>query len=86
MEIRSFPAILNQSIGQSIAAKTSLSKAVAFAAGLGLSVLSYPVHAAPTSSGDTVWGLYDALLSTMKNGRTLGQSVHTALRGGSPRG
>jgi len=74
MEIRSFPAILNQSIGQSIAAKTSLSKAVAFAAGLGLSVLSYPVHAAPTSGGDTVRGLYDALLSTMKNGRTLGRS------------
>jgi phospholipid transport system substrate-binding protein len=54
--------------------KMPLCKAVAFAAGLGLSVLSYPVHAAPTSSGDTVHGLYDALLSTMKNGRTLGQS------------
>jgi phospholipid transport system substrate-binding protein len=49
-------------------------KAVAFAAGLGLSALSYPVHAAPASGGDTVQGLYDALLSTMKNGRTLGQS------------
>jgi phospholipid transport system substrate-binding protein len=69
-----FPAILNQSIGQPIAAKMPLSKAVAFAAGLGLSVLSYPVHAAPTSSGDIVRGLYDALLSTMKNGRALGQS------------
>jgi phospholipid transport system substrate-binding protein len=51
-----------------------LCKAVAFAAGLGLSMLSYPVHAAPTSSGDTVQGLYGALLSTMKNGRILGQS------------
>jgi phospholipid transport system substrate-binding protein len=51
-----------------------LCKAVAFAAGLGLSMLSYPVHAAPTSGGDTVQGLYDALLSTMKNGRILGQS------------
>jgi phospholipid transport system substrate-binding protein len=49
-------------------------KAVAFAAGLGLSSLSYPVHAATASGGDTVQGLYDALLSTMKNGRTLGQS------------
>jgi phospholipid transport system substrate-binding protein len=49
-------------------------KAVAFAAGVGLSVLSYSVEAAPASSGDTVQGLYDALLSTMKNGRTLGQS------------
>jgi phospholipid transport system substrate-binding protein len=47
---------------------------VAFAAGLGLSMLSYPVHAAPTSGGNTVQGLYDALLSTMKNGRILGQS------------
>ena len=51
-----------------------LCKAVAFAAGLGLSMLSYPIHAAPATSGDTVQGLYDALLSTMKNGRTLGQS------------
>jgi phospholipid transport system substrate-binding protein len=49
-------------------------KALAFAAGLGLSMLSYPVHAAPPSGGDTVQGLYDALLNTMKNGRTLGQS------------
>src|ERR1700730_14764751 len=69
-----FPALLNQSIGQPIAAKMPLSKAAAFAAGLGLSMLSYPVHAAPASSGDTVQGLYDALLSTMKNGRTLRQS------------
>jgi len=49
-------------------------KAVAFAAGLGLSMLSHPLHAAPASGGDTVQGLYDALLSTMKNGRILGQS------------
>src|ERR1700726_5295589 len=34
----------------------------------------YPVHAAPVSGGDTVQGLYDALLGTMKNGRILGQS------------
>jgi len=37
-------------------------------------MLSYPVHAAPASGGNTVQGLYDALLATMKNGRTLGQS------------
>src|SRR5262249_9291503 len=43
-------------------------------AGLGLSMLCYPLHAAPASGGDTVQGLYDALLSTMKNGRILGQS------------
>jgi ABC-type transporter MlaC component len=54
--------------------KTPLHKAVAFAAGLGLSMLSYPLHAAPASGGDTVQGLYDALLSTMKDGRILGQS------------
>jgi phospholipid transport system substrate-binding protein len=36
--------------------------------------MSYPLHAAPMNGGDTVQALYDALLSTMKNGRTLGQS------------
>jgi phospholipid transport system substrate-binding protein len=72
--IRSFPAILNQAIGQPIVPKKRLWKAAVFAVGLGLSALSYPVHAASPSSGDTVQGLYDALLSTMKNGRTLGQS------------
>ena len=49
-------------------------KVLAFAAGLGLSMLSYPVHAAPASGSDTVQGLFDALLVTMKHGRTLGQS------------
>jgi len=74
VKIRSLPTILDQSIRQPIAAKLPLSKAGAFAAGLALSMLSYPVHAAPMSSGDTVQGLYDALLSTMKNGGTLGRS------------
>jgi phospholipid transport system substrate-binding protein len=59
---------------QSIVSKMPLCRAAAFAAGLGLAVLSCPVHAAPASSGDTVQGLYDALLGTMKNGRILGQS------------
>jgi len=54
--------------------KTAVWKALALAAGLGLAMLCYPVHAAPASSGDTVQSLYDALLVTMKNGRTLGQS------------
>jgi phospholipid transport system substrate-binding protein len=49
-------------------------KAAALALGFGLAMLSYPVHAAPMSSGDTVQDLYDVLLVTMKNGRTLGQS------------
>src|ERR1700680_3869725 len=72
--IRSFPEIFNQAISQPIVSKMPLWKAMAFAAGLGLSMLSYPLHAAPSSSGDTVQGLYDTLLSTMKNGRTRGQS------------
>jgi phospholipid transport system substrate-binding protein len=57
-----------------IVSKTPMWKAVAFSAGIGLTMLSYPVHAAPASGSDTVQGLYDALLTTMKNGRTLGQS------------
>jgi phospholipid transport system substrate-binding protein len=74
MTIRSFSAVFNQAIGRVLVERMLLHKAVAFAAGLGLSLLSYPVHAAPASGGDTVQGLYDALLNTMKNGRTLGQS------------
>ena len=68
MAIRSIPVI------KSILSTMRLWKAVAFAAGCGLSMLSYPLHAAPASGGDTVQGLYDALLSTMKNARILGQS------------
>jgi phospholipid transport system substrate-binding protein len=49
-------------------------KAAALVSGIGLGMLSYPVHAAPSSGGDTVKGLYDVLLNTMKNGRILGQS------------
>ncbi len=74
MAIGSFSAIFNQAITKSMVLKTPIWKAAAFAAGLGLSMLCYPVHAAPSSGGDTVQGLYDALLNTMKNGRTLGQS------------
>jgi hypothetical protein len=70
MAKRSLTAIFNQAIDQPAVPKMPLFKAVAFAAGLGLSMLSYPVHATPSSSSDTVQGLYDVLLSTMKNGRT----------------
>jgi len=66
--------VLIEAVSKPILPKTPVWKAVGFAAGLGLAMLSFPVHAAPASSGDTVQGLYDALLSTMKNGRTLGQS------------
>jgi phospholipid transport system substrate-binding protein len=59
---------------QSTGSNMPLWKAIAFAGGLVLGLCSAPLHAAPSSGGDTVQGLYDALLSTMKNGRTLGQS------------
>ena len=74
MATRSSSTVFNQAIDQLLAPKMPLRKAVAFAAGLALSALSYPFHAAPAGGGDTVQGLYDALLSTMKNGRILGQS------------
>src|SRR6201988_589515 len=64
----------DQVVRKPIVSKTTVWKAVALSAGIGLAMLSYPTHAAPTSGSDTVQGLYDALLSTMKNGRTLGQS------------
>ena len=53
---------------------SSVMKAAAFAAGLAIGLVSYPVFAAPASGGETVQGLYDALLKTMKNARALGQS------------
>jgi phospholipid transport system substrate-binding protein len=56
-----------------IVQKTPAWKAAGVAAVLALA-MSYPLHAAPVNGGDTVQALYDALLSTMKNGRTLGQS------------
>ena len=61
-------------MGKATLAKTMAWKAAALVSGLGLGMLSYPIHAAPSSGGDTVKGLYDALLNTMKNGRILGQS------------
>jgi phospholipid transport system substrate-binding protein len=51
-----------------------LCKALAFAVGLGLTSFSYSTHTAPVGGTGTVQGLYDALLSTMKNGRALGES------------
>jgi phospholipid transport system substrate-binding protein len=57
-----------------IVLKTPMWRAAGLAALLGLGLISNPVQSAPASGGDTVQRLYDALLSTMKNGRTLGQS------------
>src|SRR5271163_3907500 len=64
----------DQVVRKPIVSKTPMWKAVALSAGIGLAMPSYPVHARPASGSDTVQGLYDALLTTMKNGRTLGQS------------
>ena len=67
-------AIFDQVTSKPIAPKAAAWKAAALAAGLGIAMLTHPAHAAPTSGGDTVKGLYDALLGTMKSGRSLGQS------------
>jgi phospholipid transport system substrate-binding protein len=48
-------------------------KTAGLAVAMALAVLPLPTLAAPSGS-DTVQGLYDSLLNTMKNGRTLGQS------------
>jgi phospholipid transport system substrate-binding protein len=67
-------AIFDQVTSKTIVPKTAVRKAAALATGLGIAILAYPAHAALTSGGDTVQGLYDALLGTMKSGRSLGQS------------
>ena len=54
------------------AAKSRLRQALALSVGLGLITFTYTAQAAP--AGGTVQGLYDALLSTMKSGGTLGGS------------
>src|SRR5262249_39138281 len=74
MTMRFFSVIYREAVDRPVVPKAPMLKALALAAGLSLGMLSYPVHAATASGGDTVRGLYDALLNTMKNGRTLGQS------------
>src|SRR5499427_3693575 len=54
--------------------KTAAWKAAALATWLGIAMLASPAHSAAASGGDTVQGLYDTLLGTMKSGRSLGQS------------
>jgi phospholipid transport system substrate-binding protein len=66
--------IFDRVTSKPIVPKTAARKAVALATVLGIAMLAHPAHAAPTSGGDTVQGLYDALLGTMKSGRSLGQS------------
>jgi phospholipid transport system substrate-binding protein len=74
MTMRSSLVVCREAVDRLVVREAPMLKALALAAGLGLGMLSYPVHAAPASGGDTVRSLYDALLNTMKNGRTLGQS------------
>jgi len=57
-----------------VAQRTPLWKAAALAVGLAVGMPCGPFHSAPATGGETVQGLYSALLSTMENGRTLGQS------------
>jgi phospholipid transport system substrate-binding protein len=54
--------------------KMLVCKAAGLGALLALAILPYRADAMPTSGESTVQGFYDALLLTMKNGRTLGQS------------
>jgi phospholipid transport system substrate-binding protein len=62
-------------MNRGIRPKTSPWKAAALSAMLtAVPLVSSGAHAATVSGGDTVQGLYDALLSTMKSGRTLGLS------------
>src|ERR1700758_1873198 len=67
-------AIFNWVSSKPVIPKTATWKAAALASGLGIAMLAYPAHAVPASGGDTVQGLYDALIGTMKSGRSLGQS------------
>ena len=67
-------AIFDQVASKPIVPKAAAWKAAALATELAIAMLAYPAYAALTTGGDTVQGLYDALLGTMKNGRSLGQS------------
>lgn len=72
--IKAFPKCSDETGDLSSVRKSRLSKALTLAVVLGLSTFSYTGHAAPAGGSGTVQGLYDALLSTMKSGGTLGGS------------
>jgi phospholipid transport system substrate-binding protein len=59
---------------KSVVLKTPSRQTISLAVLLALAILPGPSDAAPADSSNTVQGFYDALLSTMKNGRALGQS------------
>src|SRR5437667_4795163 len=54
--------------------KTPARKALGLGVLLVLAILSCRADAMPANGGNTVQGFYEALLNTMKSGRTLGQS------------
>jgi hypothetical protein len=62
MTICAFASIFTQARHPPTVSKARLLRVAAFAAGLGLGTLSCAVQAGPASGGDTVRGLYDALL------------------------
>ena len=64
----------NRSVSKLIWSMMRAHKAAGLAVVMALAVLPQPTLAAPASGSETVQGLYNTLLSTMKNGRTLGQS------------
>ena len=74
MSVRFFPECLHQNASGSMLAAPRLCKALALAVALGLGTFSYTAHAAPAGGSGTVKGLYEALLTTMKSGGTLGGS------------
>jgi phospholipid transport system substrate-binding protein len=72
--LRFLTAIFDQVASKPIVPKAAAWKAAALATELAIAMLAYPAYATLTTGGDTVQGLYDALLGTMKSGRSLGQS------------
>jgi phospholipid transport system substrate-binding protein len=74
MTMCSSPKIPGHAAGRPKSAIKPIWTALVFAVGLSIVALPAPAGAAPATSGKTVQSLYDALLSTMKNGRILGES------------
>jgi phospholipid transport system substrate-binding protein len=74
LSLLTFPRCSDRNADVLPVSKARLCKAMAFAAALVVGTASYTAHAASAGGSSTVQGLYDALLVTMKNGRTLGES------------
>jgi phospholipid transport system substrate-binding protein len=74
---RTHPYLLrmrDRPMGEKFASSTRAREAVCLSVMLALTVLAHPASSRPASGSEIVQGLYDTLLSTMQNGRTLGQS------------